>query len=160
EAPQPWPDVGLRSLGRFETELARWFHRGEVPLWVTEFGYRTSPQVPRGAPFAVQASYLERAGVLARAQPHVDKFLWLWFRAVRGQPWASGVLDARGRPKPALESFATAANCYRPAADPCLEQAKLSAGPQGVGGIRSFGSGVALSADGDTALVGESGADA
>jgi hypothetical protein len=27
EAPQPWPDVGLSSLGRFAAELARWFHR-------------------------------------------------------------------------------------------------------------------------------------
>jgi len=160
EAPQPWPDVGLSSLGRFETALAQWFHRRAVPLWVTEFGYRTSPQTTRGAPPAVQASYLEQAVMLARAQPHVDMFLWFRFRDVRGQAWTSGVLDARGRPKPALVSFAAAADCFRPAAEPCLEQAKLSSCRRGLAGIRSFGNGVALSADGNTALVGESGADA
>jgi hypothetical protein len=156
DASQPWPDVGLSSLGRFETALARWFHRRTVPLWVTEFGYRTSPQ---GAPLGTQASYLERAVMLARSQPHVDMFVWFRFRDVRGQPWASGVVDARGRPKPALESFATAADCYRAAADPCLEQAKLATCRRGVAGIRSFGNGVALSGGGDTALIGESGAD-
>jgi hypothetical protein len=157
EALQRWPDVGLSSLGRFSSQLARWFHRRQVRLWVTEYGYRSSPQVSDTAPYLLQAAYLGRAVMLARAQPTVDMFIWFRFRDARGELSSGGLLDQAGRPKPALASFAAAAECYRLLADPCVEQAKLTTSSGG--GVSSFGSGVALAADGNTALVGASGSD-
>jgi hypothetical protein len=158
EAPQRWPDVGLSSLGRFSSQLARWFHRRQVRLWVTEYGYRSSPQVSDAAAGLLQAAYLGRAVMLARAQPTVDMFIWFRFRDAPGELSSGGLLDQAGRPKPALASFAAAADCYRLLADPCVEQAKLTAATRS-GGVSSFGSGVALAADGNTALVGASGDD-
>src|SRR5262249_23814298 len=39
----PW--VGLVAPGTLEQRLDHWFPRTSVPLWVTEFAYRTSPPV-------------------------------------------------------------------------------------------------------------------
>jgi hypothetical protein len=95
--------------------------------------------------------------MLARAQPTVDMFIWFRFRDAPGELSSGGLLDQAGRPKAALSSFAAAADCYRLLADPCVEQAKLTTTSSG--GVSSFGSGVALAADGNTALVGASGSD-
>jgi hypothetical protein len=122
DAHQPWPAVGLTGLGRFETELARWFGRDGVPLWVTEFAYRTSPEIRGAAPYALQASYLTRALELAQTQPAVTMLVWFIFRDEPGEPWQSGLVDRSGRPKPALASFAAALEPgvreLRAAADP------------------------------------------
>ena len=122
DAPQPWPAVGFTGLGRFDTALARWFGRASVPLWVTEIAYRTSPQIRGAAPYSLQAASLARALELARAQPGVRMLVWFVFRDEPGQPWQSGLLDHRGRAKPALARFAAAslpnARDLQVAADP------------------------------------------
>jgi hypothetical protein len=122
DAHQPWPAVGFTGLDRFESALARWFGRDGVPLWVTEFAYRTSPEIRGAAPYALQASYLARALELARTQPGVAMLVWFIFRDEPGEPWQSGLVDRRGRPKPALASFAAALSPgvreLRAAADP------------------------------------------
>jgi len=51
----------------------------------------------------------------------------------------------------------SAANCYRIVADPCVQQGSKSTIP-GDGGPDTFGSGIALSADGKTALIAAPGA--
>lgn len=155
-APQPWPQVGLGNVGTFQTSLARWFHRPRVPLWLTEFAYRTSPQVAGAAAYPLQASYLRQALALARAEPGVEMFVWFGFRDRAGERWQSGLLDRRGRAKPALASFTDAGIRFRPTIEPLLQEgSKLRAG--GASGAAAFGSGISLSADGTTALVGASG---
>ncbi|HZQ04779.1 MAG TPA: hypothetical protein VFA88_12265 [Gaiellaceae bacterium] len=124
---------------------------------MTEFAYRTSPQIAGAAPYRLQASYLAQAIRLAREQPNVDMFVWFGFRDTRHGTWKSGLLDVTGRPKPSLATFATAANCYRLVADPCVQAGgKLTI--EGDGGPDTFGSGLALSGDGTTAVVGAPGA--
>jgi hypothetical protein len=122
DAPQPWPAVGFTALGRFDAALARWFGRPSVPLWVTEIAVRTSPQIPGAAPYSLQAASLARALELARAEPGVRMLVWFVFRDEPGQPWQSGLLDHRGRAKPALARFAAVslpdARDLRVAADP------------------------------------------
>src|SRR5262245_2013554 len=61
DAPQRWPAVGFAGLGRFDSALAHWFGRAGMPMWLTEFAYRTSPEIRGAAPYALQAAYLERA---------------------------------------------------------------------------------------------------
>jgi hypothetical protein len=108
DAPQPWPAVGFTNLGRFDAALARWFGRTSLPLWVTEFAVRTSPQIRGAAPYPLQALYLARALELARTQPSVTMLVWFVFRDQPGEPWQSGLVDRRGRAKPALATFAAA----------------------------------------------------
>jgi hypothetical protein len=151
-AAQPWPNVGLSELARFETELMGWFGRRSVELWLTEFAYRTNPRLPDTLSEARQASYLRQAVALAGADPAVAMFIWFGFRDRAGQPWQSGLLDRRGHAKPALTSFADAGIRYRPTIQPLVQQGpKLTAsdetGPAGFGAV-------ALSADGKTALIG------
>ena len=108
-ARQRWPAVGFTGLGRFEASLGRWFDRPEVPVWLTEIAYRTSPEVGGGAPYALQAKYLSRALSLARSRPGVRMLVWFIFRDEPGEPWQSGLVDQLGRAKPALATFAGAA---------------------------------------------------
>jgi polysaccharide biosynthesis protein PslG len=107
-APQPWPAVGLGSLGRFGAALGRWFDRDPPPLWLSEFAYRTSPEIRGAASYEQQAAYLERTVELVRAQPSVAMLVWFVFRDMAGEPWQSGLVDRFGRAKPALASFAAA----------------------------------------------------
>jgi hypothetical protein len=151
-AAQPWPNVGLSGLARFEAELSGWFGRRGVELWLTEFAYRTNPRRPDTLSDARQASYLRQAVALASADPAVAMFIWFGFRDRAGQPWQSGLLDRRGHAKPTLTSFADAGIRYRPTIQPLVQQGpKLTAsdetGPAGFGAV-------ALSADGRIALIG------
>ena len=89
---------------------------------MTEIAYRTSPQIEGAAPYSLQAASLARALELARVQPGVRMLVWFVFRDEPGQPWQSGLLDHRGRAKPALAQFAAAslpnARDLQVAADP------------------------------------------
>jgi hypothetical protein len=153
DAPQAWPSIGLVDLGTLEQRLDHWFHRSRVPLWVTEFGYRTSPPIRGAASYVQQASYLLQALALVRSDPDVQMFVWFGFRDAVGQRWESGLVDMRGKPKPALASFALGAACYRLELDPCTQQGPRVTGA-GESGAGAFGNGVALSADGATGLLG------
>src|SRR5262249_20374142 len=138
-AAQPWPNVGLSGLARFETELSGWFGRRGVELWLTEFAYRTNPRLPDTLSDARQASYLRRAVALAGGDPAVAMFIWFGFRDRAGQPWQSGLFDRRGHAKPALRSFADAGIRYRPTIQPLVRQGpKLKASEEtGPAGLRA-----------------------
>jgi hypothetical protein len=101
---RPWPNVGMRELGRFGAAIDADFHRQRVPIWLTEFA-EPSPYVspPR------QAADLQRAVDLAAAQPQVAMFVWLMLRNHRGTPWQSGIGG-----KPALGVFRAEARRYDP----------------------------------------------
>jgi len=152
DAAQPWPNVGFSGIARFETELAGWFHRRGVELWLTEFAYRTSSRRPDASSDDLQASYLGRAVRLASAEPAVGMFIWFGFRDQADQHWQSGLLDRRGRAKPALRSFAEAGIRFRPTTLPLVRQGpKLT--PNDESGAAAFGT-VALSGDGRIAVIG------
>jgi len=93
----------LDRLGR--ATLAAW---GPIPLWLTEYGYQTNPpDREQGVSWAKQALYEDEAALRAYRAARVDILIHF---LVRDDPdlegWQSGLLTARGVPKPALRAFA------------------------------------------------------
>jgi polysaccharide biosynthesis protein PslG len=104
-----WPAVTLLSLDRFASSLSEWFGRAETPLWITEFAYEAAPADPGGIPEDVQAEYAARAIELAAKMPNVELFVWFTFADYDGgNPWQSGLLDAKGAERPLYGSFSGA----------------------------------------------------
>jgi aryl-phospho-beta-D-glucosidase BglC (GH1 family) len=100
-----WPNVSLTSLPRFETSLDSWFHRKNIPIWITEYGHETKPGEPFGVTEAQQAAYLPQAIALAKKDPRVQMFIWFVFRDSQGSTWQSGLYRENGAAKPALAKW-------------------------------------------------------
>jgi hypothetical protein len=103
-----WPSVTLMRLERFGRALDRWFGRDDIPLWITEYAHESIPAEPLGIPPELQAQYAARALELAARVERVRMFVWFTFRDDQTNAWQSGMLDDRGRPRPAYEQFTTA----------------------------------------------------
>jgi len=104
-----YPNVALTTLPRFERDLARWFRRRSVAIWITEYGSETRPGEPNGVTEAQQARYVTQALTLARLDPHVVMFIWFVFRDSVGSPWQSGLYRENGTAKPSLATWSAAA---------------------------------------------------
>jgi hypothetical protein len=104
-----WPTVGLSDLGRFDRALDVWFHRRDVPIWITEYGHETRPADSLGISLGLQARYASAALRLAAASPGVRMFVWFVFHDQQDNPWQSGLIAGDGRAKPALAAFSRAA---------------------------------------------------
>ena len=104
-----WPNVSLKSFPRFETSLDTWFHRKNIPIWITEYGHETKPGEPLGVTEAQQAAYVPQAIALAKADPRVTMFIWFVFRDSQGSTWQSGLNELNGTPKPALARWTAVA---------------------------------------------------
>jgi Cellulase (glycosyl hydrolase family 5) len=104
-----WPNVSLKSFPRFETSLDKWFHRKNIPIWITEYGHETKPGEPLGVTEAQQAAFLPQAVALAKADPRVTMFIWFVFRDSQGSTWQSGLNELNGTPKPALARWTAVA---------------------------------------------------
>jgi hypothetical protein len=100
-----WPNVSLSSLPRFETSIDSWFHRKNIPIWITEYGHETKPGEPLGVTEAQQAAYLPQAIALAKKDPRVQMFIWFVFRDSVGSTWQSGLYRLNGTAKPALAKW-------------------------------------------------------
>jgi hypothetical protein len=103
-----WPNVSLSSLPRFETSLDSWFHRRNIPVWITEYGHETKPGEPLGVTEAQQAAYIPQAIALARKDPRVQMFIWFVFRDSAGSTWQSGLYRMNGAPKRGLARWRSA----------------------------------------------------
>ena len=108
DEPTEWPAVTMTSVERFGTALDTWFDEEEIPLWLTEYAYETTPADPLGVTPELQAEYAVRALMLAADVPRVRLFVWFTFRDDHTNNWQSGLLDRRGRPRPAYARFAAA----------------------------------------------------
>src|SRR5207244_356755 len=53
-----YPNVDLLQVPTFERDLNTWFKRRGVPIWITEYGFQTTPGQPKGVTPAKQAAYL------------------------------------------------------------------------------------------------------
>jgi Glycosyl hydrolase catalytic core len=97
--------VTLGNIGDLISELTRLY--GKKRLWITEYGYQTSPQDKYfGVSYSKQASYLKQAFAIARKNPRIDMMLWFLLRdqqAVRY--WQSGFFTHGRKAKPALSAF-------------------------------------------------------
>jgi hypothetical protein len=103
-----WPNVSLTSLPRFETSIDSWFHRKNIPVWITEYGHETKPGEPLGVTEAQQAAYIPQAIGLARKDPRVQMFIWFVFRDSAGSTWQSGLYRTTGAAKPGLAKWRSA----------------------------------------------------
>ena len=76
-------------------------------LWVTEYGYQTSPPDRFGVRYRTQAKYVRQAFAIARRTRRIDMIVWFLIRdEKRLSGWQSGVISARGARKPAYRAFA------------------------------------------------------
>jgi Cellulase (glycosyl hydrolase family 5) len=117
--PDPAPDnVRMADLGRLVAALGKLRDRfeGELPIYLTEFGYQTNPPDPtwEHTP-ADQARYLEAAEGIARSIPQVRSSAQFLLRdlprrdgptaADQWRDYQSGLLYEDGRPKPAAAVY-------------------------------------------------------
>jgi hypothetical protein len=104
EAGEPWPDVGVTSLGRFETLVSAAFRRASTPLWVTEY----AESRPAASTVRIEGD-LQRAVTLAARVPSVTMFVWFMLQNHRGQAWQSGLAGT-----PAFAAFQRVARAFDP----------------------------------------------
>jgi hypothetical protein len=91
---------------------------GGLPLYLTEFGYQTSPPDPLGVTLRKQAAYLNEAEFISYTNPAVrtlDQFLLVDDNPIPGQPrnsvaaWGatfqSGLMHLNGHKKPAFNAY-------------------------------------------------------
>jgi hypothetical protein len=116
ETPDTPPPLGLRgqpptavTLGNFDVVVKAVARRygSRMRLWVTEYGYQTSPQDRFvGVPWADQARYLTRAFEKLRANSRVDMFVWFLLRdEARTDGWQSGLFTRGWKRKDGREAF-------------------------------------------------------
>jgi hypothetical protein len=110
-------NVPVAGLSRLAATLRTLVRRGrlapgDADLYVTEYGYETSPPDPT-APFGPerQGALLAQAEYLARRVPAVKMWAQFMLRdldgAGVGSDWQSGLYFADGTPKPAAQTFRT-----------------------------------------------------
>jgi Glycosyl hydrolase catalytic core len=101
--------ITLGNIQRLVTEVTRLY--GPKPIWITEYGYETSPpDRVFGVGWSQQAKYLRQAYGIARRNPRIEMLLWFLARdEERERGWQSGFLSATGRRKPSFYAFQTLA---------------------------------------------------
>jgi hypothetical protein len=107
-----YPNVPLTNLPLFEKNLAKFFHR-QVPIWITEYGHQTRPELKNGVPYATQATYAKQALTYAKNDPNVQMFVWFTFRDSASNPWKSGIEKSSGARKPSFAAFSALARSMR-----------------------------------------------
>jgi hypothetical protein len=97
--------VTLGNIDRLVGEVTKLY--GRKPIWVSEYGYETSPpDLTFGVSLARQASYLTAAFEIARKNPRIDMMIWFLLRDEgRFRGWQSGLMSSKLAPKPAFYAF-------------------------------------------------------
>ena len=94
----------LANLPLLLQEVRRDF--GAKRIWLTEYGYQTTPPDRSGVSRSVQAQYLAEAALRAKNARFVDVLIHFMVRdETRLSGWQSGLFTAAGLVKPALNSF-------------------------------------------------------
>ena len=97
--------ITLGNIQKLIDEVTRLY--GPKPIWLTEYGYETSPpDRVFGVDWDTQAAFLREAYGIARRNPRIDMLLWFLARdEARSNGWQSGFTSAGGRRKPAFYEF-------------------------------------------------------
>jgi Glycosyl hydrolase catalytic core len=97
--------ITMANIGKLIDEVTILY--GETPIWITEYGYETSPPDRIfGVTWDRQAEYMREAYTMARRNPRIDMMLWFLVRDEgRATGWQSGLVSAAGRRKPAFFEF-------------------------------------------------------
>jgi hypothetical protein len=98
----------MTQLSRFEQQLKTSFHR-RVPIWITEYGQQTRPEIPHGVTKTQQAAFARQALQMAAKNPDVEMFVWFIVRDSNAKTWKSGLITTAGARKPAYASFSATA---------------------------------------------------
>jgi hypothetical protein len=104
-----FPNVNLPQLPQFEKKLDEWFKRRNIPIWITEYGFETRPDEPKGVTRALQATYASQSLNITRKDPRVTMFIWFIFRDDPTSTWQSGLLTRGGAKKPVYVTFSAQA---------------------------------------------------
>jgi hypothetical protein len=97
--------IQLGNIGKLLSAISKYY--GPKHLWITEYGYQTTPDKSIYAvTLANQAKYMSQAVAIARKNPRIDMFLWF---QVRDEPslggWQSGLEFLNGKKKPSWKTF-------------------------------------------------------
>ena len=105
--------ITLGNIQKLINEVTRLY--GPKPIWITEYGYETSPpDRVFGVGWDRQAAYLRAAYGIARRNPRIEMLLWFLARdEARARGWQSGFVSAGGRRKPSFYAFQTLAGASR-----------------------------------------------
>ncbi|TML15408.1 MAG: hypothetical protein E6G33_08265 [Actinobacteria bacterium] len=109
ETPTSKPGGSAVTLGNINTLIAAvnklW---GKKRIWITEYGWQTTPDRIFGVSFARQAAYVRQSYAIARVNPRIDMMIWFMLRddTNTGIGWQSGFLTASGKKKPSFSVFA------------------------------------------------------
>jgi len=95
----------MAHLGTLRANVTRLF--GNVPLWLTEYGYQTNPPDRLlGVSDALQATYVGEAALRVWRQPGATMLIQF---LVQDEPelggWQSGLFTVTGKAKPSLAAF-------------------------------------------------------
>src|SRR5262245_10313935 len=105
--------ITLGNISKLIREVTRLY--GPTPIWITEYGYETSPpDRVFGVSWKKQAAYMRDAYGIARRNPRIQMFLWFLARdESRPTGWQSGLVSAGGKRKPSYAAFQTLASAAR-----------------------------------------------
>ena len=115
----PTDDVTIGTIGRLVTALDRAAAVGAVrrslPVYITEFGVQSTPNVPLGVPLATQAEFQAISEQIAWSNPRVVSFDQYLLRddppvktrnpLLRWPGFESGLETYNGKPKPLYTGF-------------------------------------------------------
>ena len=104
-----FPNANLSTMRTFEKKLDQWFHRKNIPIWITEYGFETKPAEPKGVTISQQAAYMRQAIRIATQDPRAGVFIWFILRDDPTSAWQSGLLSRSGTRKPAFAVFSSLA---------------------------------------------------
>ena len=98
--------ITMATLYRLERETRNAW--GDIPLWLTEYGYQTNPPDRRlGVPLAKQALYEDEASLRAYTAARVTMLIhFLVVDDPKPSGWQSGFYTVRGLAKPSAQAFA------------------------------------------------------
>ena len=100
-----FPNVNLSQIPTFEKKLQQWFHRKEVKIWVTEYGFETKPGEPKGVTLAQQSTFTKQAMTYVAQSPFINMFIWFIFRDDPTSTWQSGLENQDNTRKPDFATF-------------------------------------------------------
>ena len=103
--------ITLGNIQNLIDEVTRLY--GPKPIWITEYGYETSPPTASSAS-AGSGRPSTCARRIARRNPNIEMLLWFLSRdEARKTGWQSGFVSAGGRRKPSFYEFQQLAGATR-----------------------------------------------
>jgi hypothetical protein len=97
--------IQMGNIDVLDKELRRLY--GAKRIWITEYGYQTTPDRAFGVSLAKQSLYMRQAWTKAKKHPRIDMFTWFMLKDDTNIPvgWQSGLMTSRWLKKPSYATF-------------------------------------------------------